>query len=214
MTKQTINIIGIGILYNILEEFRDNLPFQLINFDKRNDFIKYFNENKLNEKISLIITTINNKEYLIKNNINRKDILIICEKKKSYSNDAKDFDLEYPTEIFQLIEKINIKLIKKKYDYQSKVMIGKYYLDLNSKIISYNNNKLKLTEKEMDIILFLNNNTAPQKINVLQKQVWGYSSELETHTVETHIYRLRKKISDKFNDNNFIISTDIGYIIE
>ena len=214
MTKQTINIIGIGILYNILEEFRDNLPFQLINFDKRNDFIKYFNENKLNEKISLIITTINNKEYLIKNNINRKDILIICEKKKSYSNDAKDFDLEYPTEIFQLIEKINIKLIKKKYDYQSKVMIGKYYLDLNSKIISYNNNKLKLTEKEMDIILFLNNNTAPQKINVLQKQVWGYSSELETHTVETHIYRLRKKISDKFNDNNFIISTDIGYLIE
>tara|TARA_Y100000590_G_scaffold449948_1_gene588904 strand:- start:530 stop:1174 length:645 start_codon:yes stop_codon:yes gene_type:complete len=214
MTKQTINIIGIGILYNILEEFRDNLPFQLINFDKRNDFIKYFNENKLNEKISLIITTINNKEYLIKNNINRKDILIICEKKKSYSNDAEDFDLEYPTEIFQLIEKINIKLIKKKYDYQSKVIIGKYYLDLNSKIISYNNNKLKLTEKEMDIILFLNNNTAPQKINVLQKQVWGYSSELETHTVETHIYRLRKKISDKFNDNNFIISTDIGYIIE
>ena len=82
MTKQTINIIGIGILYNILEEFRDNLPFQLINFDKRNDFIKYFNENKLNEKISLIITTINNKEYLIKNKINRKDILIICEKKK------------------------------------------------------------------------------------------------------------------------------------
>jgi len=213
MTKQTINIIGIGILYNILEEFRDNLPFQLINFDKRNDFIKYFNENKLNEKISLIITTINNKDYLIKNNINRKDILIICEKKKD-SNKNEDFDLEYPTEIFQLIEKINIKLIKKKYDYQSRVIIGKYYLDLNSKIISYNNNQLKLTEKEMDIILYLNNHTVPQKINVLQKQVWGYSLELETHTVETHIYRLRKKISEKFNDNNFIISTDIGYLIE
>jgi len=213
MTKQTINIIGIGILYNILEEFRDNLPFQLVNFDKRNDFIKYFNENKLNEKISLIITTINNKDYLIKNNINRKDILFICEKKKD-SNKNEDFDLEYPTEIFQLIEKINIKLIKKKYDYQSKVIIGKYYLDLNSKIISYNNNQLKLTEKEMDIILYLNKHTVPQKINVLQKQVWGYSLELETHTVETHIYRLRKKISEKFNDNNFIISTDIGYLIE
>ena len=213
MTKQTINIIGIGILYNILEEFRDNLPFQLVNFDKRNDFIKYFNENKLNEKISLIITTINNKDYLIKNNINRKDILFICEKKK-YSNKNEDFDLEYPTEIFQLIEKINIKLIKKKYDYQSRVIIGKYYLDLNSKIISYNNNQLKLTEKEMDIILYLNKHTVPQKINVLQKQVWGYSLELETHTVETHIYRLRKKISEKFNDNNFIISTDIGYLIE
>ena len=66
----------------------------------------------------------------------------------------------------------------------------------------------------MDIILFLNNNTGTQKINVLQNEVWNYSSELETHTVETHIYRLRKKINDKFKDDNFIVSTDNGYLIE
>ena len=65
----------------------------------------------------------------------------------------------------------------------------------------------------MDIILFLNDNEKPQKINVLQNQVWRYSAELETHTVETHIYRLRKKINDKFKDNNFIISSDTGYFI-
>ena len=66
----------------------------------------------------------------------------------------------------------------------------------------------------MDIILFLNDSKVPQKINILQNLVWGYSSKLETHTVETHIYRLRKKISDSFKDENFIVSTDNGYLIK
>ena len=66
----------------------------------------------------------------------------------------------------------------------------------------------------MDIIIFLNESNVPQRINALQNQVWGYSSELETHTVETHVYRLRKKIYDSFKDQHFIISTDTGYFIE
>ena len=113
-----------------------------------------------------------------------------------------------------MIEKINIQLIKQNYNYQSKINLGKYYLDLNSRIILNSNNKLKLTEKEMEIILFLNKNKNPQKINILQKHVWRYSSELETHTVETHIYRLRKKMNDNFKDDNFIISTEDGYLIK
>ena len=76
------------------------------------------------------------------------------------------------------------------------------------------NNTLKLTEREMEIIFFLNENKDPQKINDLQNKVWGYSSDLETNTVETHIYRLRKKIYDNFKDERFIISTDKGYFIE
>ena len=87
-------------------------------------------------------------------------------------------------------------------------------MDLNSRIIANNKKSLKLTEREMDIILFLIEKKQPQKINDLQNQVWRYSSELETHTVETHIYRLRKKINDCFKDENFIISTDKGYFIE
>ena len=71
-----------------------------------------------------------------------------------------------------------------------------------------------VTQKEIDIILFLNDYKKPQKVNTLQSKVWGYSLELETHTVETHIYRLRKKINDKFKDNNFILSNDEGYFIE
>ena len=121
---------------------------------------------------------------------------------------------KYPVDIYNLIEKINIQLIKYKYNFQSKIKVKNYSLDLNSRIISKGDNILKLTEREMDIIIFLTESNLPQKINALQNRVWGYSSELETHTVETHVYRLRKKIYDSFKDQYFIISTDTGYFIE
>ena len=113
-----------------------------------------------------------------------------------------------------MIEKINIQLIKDKYNFQSKIKVNNYFIDLNSRIISNHDKSLKLTEREIDIIIFLNDNKKPQKIDMLQQKVWDYSSKLETHTVETHIYRLRKKISEKFKDDNFIISTENGYFIE
>ena len=86
-------------------------------------------------------------------------------------------------------------------------------LDVNSRTISYDGKELKLTEREIEIILFLNNKKKPQKINILQSEVWGYSENLETHTVETHVYRLRKKINEKFNDENFLVSSKDGYKI-
>ena len=113
-----------------------------------------------------------------------------------------------------LKQKINVLLLKKKFNSQSFIKISNYTLDLNSRIISNESNNLKLTEKEINVIVFLSKNKKPQKVNVLQNEVWGYSSELETHTVETHIYRLRKKISDKFKDDNFIVSKNNGYIIK
>jgi len=73
---------------------------------------------------------------------------------------------------------------------------------------------LKLTEKEISSIIYLSNAKKPIKVNELQLNVWGYHSNLETHTVETHIYRLRKKILNKFNDSNFIFSTADGYQIK
>ena len=89
-----------------------------------------------------------------------------------------------------------------------------YSLDFNSKIISNKESEIKLTEREVEIILFLKESDNPQNVNVLQNKVWGYTAELETHTVETHIYRLRKKIADVFKDKNFIISSDDGYSIK
>ena len=111
---------------------------------------------------------------------------------------------ELPLKIEKLLDKINTQLIKIKYNYQSKLSIKSYFINLNSRIISKQNNELKLTEREIDIILFLNENKLPQSIDILQKEVWGHSFDLETHTVETHIYRLRKKIKNKFNDESFI----------
>ena len=96
---------------------------------------------------------------------------------------------------------------------QSKINIGSYILDLNSRIISSSKGKLNLTEREIDIIMFLNNSKKSITVNELQKDVWGHISKLETHTVETHIYRLRKKIKDKFKDENFIVSSKNGYLI-
>ena len=97
---------------------------------------------------------------------------------------------------------------------QSDINLGVYKLNLNSRKIFDDKNELNLTEREAEIIIFLKNSEKPVSIDELQTKVWGHSLKLDTHTVETHIYRLRKKINDKFNNNNFIISTKLGYDIK
>ena len=215
MNKQTINIVGVHTLYNIFEEIKDNLSFNVANFDKEDNFLKLYRENKIDIANSLILTKAENKDLFVKkNNIDKQNIFLFYNKDNNYDINIEYNLLKYPIEIYSLIEKINIQLIKQKYNYQSKIKLNDYYLDLNSRNITKKDKSLKLTEKEMDIILFLNDKKKPQKINILQSKVWEYSSDLETHTVETHIYRLRKKINNKFKDNKFIISTDEGYIIK
>ena len=215
MIKQNINIVGVPILYNILEEIKENLSFKIENFTKLDDFLNFFNENKSENKNFFIITTISNKDFFInKIKLEEKNIFFLCQKNIKVDIDHNYNVFKYPINIYNLIEKINIQLIKYKYSFQSKIRVKNYSLDLNSRTISIENKSLKLTEREMEIILFLNDCKTPQKINDLQNKVWSYSSGLETHTVETHIYRLRKKISNNFQDKHFIISTDNGYLIE
>ena len=113
-----------------------------------------------------------------------------------------------------MVELINIHLIKIKFNHQSKIDIKGYELNLNSKFFIKGDLSLKLTEKEIEVILYLNETKAKHDVLDLQKNIWGYSSEMETHTVETHIYRLRKKISNKFSDDNFIFTDQNGYFIE
>ena len=203
MNIHNIIIFEFDSLYKILSEIKNNLPFRINNLkkleSKDSNFVEY----------SLVITNYINKNFLLKERkIDKNKILFLTKEKKNNQH------ITYPIQIKNLIEKINIKLIKQKYNNQSYLKVSNYILNLNSRIISKNNNSLKLTEKEINIILFLNDHKNPQKVSILQNQVWGYLSELETHTVETHIYRLRKKINDHFNDSNFIISTDDGYLIK
>jgi len=215
MIKQNINIVGVPILYNILEEIKENLSFKIENFTKLDDFLNFFNEDKSENKNFFIITTISNKDFFInKIKLEKKNIFFLCQKNSKVDINHNYNVFKYPINIYNLIEKINIQLIKYKYSFQSKIRVKNYSLDLNSRTISIENKSLKLTEREMEIILFLNDCKTPQKINDLQNKVWSYSSGLETHTVETHIYRLRKKISNNFQDEHFIISTDNGYFIE
>ena len=215
MIKQNINIVGVPILYNILEEIKENLSFKIENFTKLDDFLNFFNEDKSENKNFFIITTISNKDFFInKIKLEKKNIFFLCQKNIKVDINHNYNVFKYPINIYNLIEKINIQLIKYKYSFQSKIRVKNYSLDLNSRTISIENKSLKLTEREMEIILFLNDCKTPQKINDLQNKVWSYSSGLETHTVETHIYRLRKKISNNFQDEHFIISTDNGYLIE
>ena len=117
-----------------------------------------------------------------------------------------------PIKFDKFLEIININFLKNKFFRQSNIKIGKYNLDLNSRNITYKDKNLSLTERESDLIIFIN-----EKKNVsvkdLQKKVWHYSQDLETHTVETHIYRLRKKMKEIFGDENFIKNEKKGYSI-
>ena len=215
MSKQNINIVGLPTLYNIFKEIKDNLSFNIVNFNNINDFTNFLGKNKSDNKNFFVITVIKNKDFFLKKiKFENKNIFFLYQKTSKVDFDTNYNIFSYPIHIYNLLEKINIQLIKYRYSSQSKIKVKKYYLDLNSRIISKENNNLKLTEREMEIILFLNNNKIPQKISSLQNKVWSYSSDLETHTVETHIYRLRKKISESFKDEQFIVSTDKGYFIE
>ena len=194
MIKQNLFIINYNSLYEILNEIKDKLSFNIENYISEEAFLK---KSDLDLKNSLIISKSNNK--------------LLLEKKL---NSKIFFDLSlFPVSINRLVELINIQLIKLKFNHQSKINIKSYVLDINSKFITKNDLCLKLTEKEIEIILYLSATKKKNNVLDLQKNIWSYSENMETHTVETHIYRLRKKIDDKFNDQSFILSHKSGYFI-
>jgi len=192
---QNVFILNNNSLYEILDEIKENLSFTIIKIDNEDNFKKKFDLNRLDY---LVISKTDHK-LLLNNNITDKNFL--------------DF-IDLPLSFKKLLELINIKLIKLKFNQQSKITIQGYELNLNSKFFSKGNLKLKLTEKEIEIILYLNEKKIKHNVEDLQKNIWGYSANMETHTVETHIYRLRKKISDLFKDEKFILSDKNGYFID
>ena len=182
MNKQNLIIYDFDELFSILSEIKKDLNFNLIKVSERE-----FSD--MNLQIN---------SYLI---LSKKEILNV-QNQVIFKN--------LPLKISKIIETININFLKIKFNQQSDINLGNYKLNLNSRKMFDVDKELSLTEKEADIIIFLKNSKKPVSINKLQTHVWGHSSKLETHTVETHIYRLRKKISNKFNNNDFIISTKLG----
>ena len=193
MSDQNIFIINSQSLYDILEEVKNLFNFKIFKINEedinKNTFIDYDN---------YIILT-NNIESLKKNpNIDVSKILFLN---------------EIPLTLGKLIEKINIFTLKESYQSQSEKVIKDYSLNLNDRTILRDKKRTKLTEKELQLILFLDKKNSPQNITTLQNEIWGYKESLETHTVETHIYRLRKKIEKDFDDKNFIKSNKEGYFL-
>ena len=187
MTNQILIIYKFIELYHIFEELSLDLNFTIT-------FVE--NERSLNKKVE-----------------NLNNYLIISNKKNL--NIGNQFVLDnIPINIFKLVEKINIEFLKIQFNSQSEVKVNNYIINLNSREMLANNIKLKLTEKEINTITYLSKSDKPVSIDELQEKVWSYQSDIETHTVETHIYRLRKKILNTFNDKDFIISKKNGYQIK
>tara|TARA_Y100000591_G_C21822167_1_gene694298 strand:+ start:726 stop:1286 length:561 start_codon:yes stop_codon:yes gene_type:complete len=185
MNSKILIVYEYQILFRILDEIKENLNFKIIQSEKNN-----YHEIKSELKINYL-TMSKEKVENIHNCLILQDI---------------------PLKLEKLLETININFLKKQFNNQSNIKIGKYNLDLNSRKITFKDKSLDLTERETSLIIFIND-----KMNVtvkeLQKNVWEYAPSLETHTVETHIYRLRKKMNDIFGDENFILNDKNGYSI-
>jgi len=187
MNYQNIIVYRFSLLYQILKELEEDIQFKIIEVS---------DEKALKD----IIRDLNN--YLI---ITKKQILKI----------NNQFILnQLPMKIFKMIEKLNIEFLKHQFTEKSKFIVNDYTIDINAREMSSKNAKLKLTEKEVNTIIYLSKVNKPISIDELQTKVWDYHSDIETHTVETHIYRLRKKILKNFLDDDFIISKNNGYQIK
>ena len=185
MSSKNLFIYNSYKLFEIFKEIKDHLGFKVHHIDK----LGYDKVNFKEFNNYLIVSTNHTEE--IKNHIKIGNT---------------------PKKLSNLLEMINQNFLKNQYLNQSDIKIGKYTLNLNSRKINFKNNSLDLTEKESNLILFIH---SKKKVGLkdLQKSVWGYSSDLETHTVETHIYRLRKKIFKIFKDDSFINHDKHGYYI-
>ena len=186
MSNQNLIIYDFENLFNILNEVKDALNYKIINVKNNPNIIDY--------------------DYPV-------DYLIITQKQKPDLPNQLILD-NFPYKIEKILELINVNFLKKKFNRQSDIQVGGFKINMNSRVLSDKNKELSLTEKEAEIILFLKNSKLPVNINKLQENVWGYKNKLETHTVETHIYRLRKKIKETFDNDSFISSVTLGYIIK
>ena len=185
MSSKVLIIYEYQILFELLNEIKENFSFKLIKSDN-----KHFNSLQFDPSTNYLILSSKKHEKIARQ--------LIIENK--------------PLKLEKLIEFININFLKNKFLDQSSIKIGKYNLDLNSRIISFKDKNLDLTEREINLIIFIYDKK-DVTVKDLQKSVWDYSPDLETHTVETHIYRLRKKMNEVFGDENFIINNDNGYSI-
>jgi hypothetical protein len=201
MHKFNVRIFGPSSFISTLNELKMFLKFNPV-FDKLDD-----NSNIILFHVDIL------RDETQKDLINRANSIKICVGKKNYLTQSYDASLELPTTLKEINAIIDNTVAKKKFNINSSIKIKNYFLNKNEKKLSKLDNFIILTEKEIKLLeLFLDKKKPISKDDILSS-VWNYSSDADTHTVETHIYRLRKKITDKFMDKNFILNNKDGYYL-
>ncbi len=163
---------------------------------------------ELEEELDYSVINISSHKEIINKNLDKYIILT-----KKSNNVPNEILITFPIKISRLIEIINIKFIKLKTKQKANINLGNYEIDLNARLLKQNDKSINLTEKEVDLIMYLSKSLKSVSIEKLQSDVWGYKFKLESHTVETHIHRLRKKIFKNFNKKDFIMNDKKGYYL-
>ena len=193
--------MGPSSFFNTINELKPFLKFNPLTNEKNVDFdIILFHEKILENQKS--------KDFILKSKLlkiyisNKRNLSVYC-----------DEYLQIPTTLKELNNIIENTIAKKKFSKNSSIKVKEYFMDKNEKKLFKDNNMIILTEKEIKLIELLMNSSKPISKDKILSLVWNYSADADTHTVETHIYRLRKKIHDKFTDEKFILNNKAGYYI-
>ena len=208
MNNIHLHILGSNIFTSILDELNFNYNIssgENIKYNQQDVFVRII----VAEKLQLVdvkkyflenipsIFLLNTKDYLIKNKLNLKEFHVA---------------LFLPIEVLSFREILNILIRKYNFFKKSKIIINDYEIDSNQRVIMKKGIKVKLTEKELNLILILDKNNGLKKTFLL-KSIWNHSSDLETHAFETHLHRLRKKMNKFFNDKKFILEKNSLYYL-
>ena len=207
MKNITINLIGQSVLEEVLRENLKHVNFEIKSFKKFNEIIQ---DSKVKNS-SILVANLKDYDLFINSKLNIPVLFLNFGSKKNYTTSAEIINC--PFQLNNFVERINVIFLKNKFLNNSNLNILNYEINLNSKEILRDGQKLKLTEREINFILFLKNSNSPQNIKSILRSVWNYSPNLETHTVETHVHRLRKKFFSHFKDDNFIKINKKGYFI-
>ncbi len=202
-------IFGSKNFINSINEVKECLNFSLSLYDFKTK--TYLIDSSISAIIvdSQVLDLVNLSEI---NKTHNKPILLL-ESSANITNFNCNDKISLPAHLSDLANKITKIVASFKFSNNSKLKINKYILDKNKKKLIKENNYISITEREVQLIELLFNEKKPLTKNYILKKIWNYSDNVNTHTLETHIYRLRKKIYNKFNDEQFILNLDKGYII-
>ena len=201
MHKLNVQILGPSSFISTLNELKKFLKFNCLTNDHSNssNIILFHTDALLDKKL---------KDYIQ----NNKSIKICAGNREEFLDDC-DACLELPATLKEINSTVENTAAKKKFNLNSSISIKDYLLNKNEKKLSRSNNYIILTEKEVQLLELLVDEKQPISKDSILSSVWNYASDADTHTVETHIYRLRKKIIDKFRDEKFILNNKNGYYL-